>query len=134
MTDRQTTLLGLLRSTAMRPNNTGLCINVTKYSEYVLDQFQNLINCSLVYDLLTSKISGNLLATFEVILLIKQTSTDQTLSCHTEAEVITKAYDISALHIWLNAVWNLLPDQLRDSDCTVSAFRQSLKTFFFNQY
>ena len=32
------------------------------------------------------------------------------------------------------AVWNLLPDQLRDSDCTESAFRQSLKTFFFNQY
>ena len=29
-------------------------------------------------------------------------------------------------------VWNLLPDQLRDSDCTESAFRQSLKTFFFN--
>jgi len=32
------------------------------------------------------------------------------------------------------AVWNLLPYQLRDSDCTESAFRQSLKTFFFNQY
>ena len=32
------------------------------------------------------------------------------------------------------AVWNLLPDQLRDSDCTESAFRKSLKTFFFNQY
>ena len=31
-------------------------------------------------------------------------------------------------------VWNLLPDQLRDSDCNESAFRQSLKTFFFNQY
>jgi len=31
-------------------------------------------------------------------------------------------------------VWNLLPDQLRGSDCTESAFRQSLKTFFFNQY
>jgi len=28
------------------------------------------------------------------------------------------------------AVWNLLPDQLRDSDCIESAFRQSLKTFF----
>ena len=32
------------------------------------------------------------------------------------------------------AVWNLLPDQLRDSDCAESAFRQLLKTFFFNQY
>jgi len=31
-------------------------------------------------------------------------------------------------------VWNLLPDQLRDSDCTESTFQQSLKTFFFNQY
>jgi len=31
-------------------------------------------------------------------------------------------------------VWNLLPDQLRDSDCIESTFRQSLKTFFFNQY
>jgi len=31
-------------------------------------------------------------------------------------------------------VWNLLPDQLRDSDCTESTFRQSLKTFFFNEY
>jgi len=31
-------------------------------------------------------------------------------------------------------VWNLLLDQLRDSDCTESTFRQSLKTFFFNQY
>jgi len=31
-------------------------------------------------------------------------------------------------------VWNLLPDQLRDSDCTESTFRQSLNTFFFNQY
>jgi len=29
---------------------------------------------------------------------------------------------------------NLLPDQLRDFDCTESAFRQSLKTFFFDQY
>ena len=28
-------------------------------------------------------------------------------------------------------VWNLLPDQLRDSNCTESAFRQSLKTLFF---
>jgi len=27
-----------------------------------------------------------------------------------------------------------LPDQLRDSDCTESAFQKSLKTFFFNQY
>jgi len=32
------------------------------------------------------------------------------------------------------AVWNLLPDQLRDSGCTESASRKSLKTFFFNQY
>ena len=32
------------------------------------------------------------------------------------------------------AVLNLLPDQLRDSDCTESAFRKSLKIFFFNQY
>jgi len=31
-------------------------------------------------------------------------------------------------------VWNLLPDQLRDSDCTDSTFQQSLKTFLFNQY
>jgi len=31
-------------------------------------------------------------------------------------------------------VWKLLPDQLRDSDCTESTFRQSLETFFFNQY
>jgi len=31
-------------------------------------------------------------------------------------------------------VWNLLSDQLRDSDCTESAFRQLQKTFFFNQY
>jgi len=30
-------------------------------------------------------------------------------------------------------VWNSPPDQLRDSDCTESTFRQSLKTFFFNQ-
>jgi len=29
-------------------------------------------------------------------------------------------------------VLNLLPDQLRDTDCTESTFRQSLKTFFFN--
>jgi len=28
-------------------------------------------------------------------------------------------------------VWNWVPDQLRDSDCTESTFRQSLKTFFF---
>ena len=27
-----------------------------------------------------------------------------------------------------------VPDQLRDPDCTLSTFRQSLKTFFFNQY
>jgi len=31
-------------------------------------------------------------------------------------------------------VWNLLPDQFRDSDCIESTFRQSLKTFFFSQY
>jgi len=31
-------------------------------------------------------------------------------------------------------VWNLLPDQLRDPDCTELTFRQSLKTFFFKQY
>jgi len=31
-------------------------------------------------------------------------------------------------------VWNLLRDQLRDSDCTESTFRQSLNTSFFNQY
>jgi len=31
-------------------------------------------------------------------------------------------------------VWNLLPDQLRDFNCTEFAFRQSLKIFFFNQY
>ena len=31
-------------------------------------------------------------------------------------------------------LWNLLPDQLRDSDYTESTFQQSLKTFFFNQY
>ena len=30
-------------------------------------------------------------------------------------------------------VWNLLPDQLRDSNCTESTSRQSLKTFFFNR-
>jgi len=29
--------------------------------------------------------------------------------------------------------WNLLPDQLKDSNCTESTFRQSLKTFF-SQY
>jgi len=32
------------------------------------------------------------------------------------------------------SVCNLLPDHLRDSDCMESAFRKSLKTFFFNQY
>jgi len=31
-------------------------------------------------------------------------------------------------------VWNLIPDQLTDSYCTESAFRLSLKRFFFNQY
>ena len=32
------------------------------------------------------------------------------------------------------AVWNLLPDQLKDSGCTELTFRRTLKTFFFDQY
>jgi len=31
-------------------------------------------------------------------------------------------------------VWNLLPDQLKDSGCTELTFRRTLKTFFFDQY
>ena len=32
------------------------------------------------------------------------------------------------------AVWNLLPDQLKDSGCTELTFGRTLKTFFFDQY
>jgi len=31
-------------------------------------------------------------------------------------------------------VWNLLPDDLRDQDCTESTFKQSLKTHLFAQH
>ena len=31
-------------------------------------------------------------------------------------------------------VWNLLPDQLKDSGCTELTFRRTLKTLFFDQY
>ena len=47
---------------------------------------------------------------------------------HRRSTLSRRAFSVSG-----PAVWNLLPDQLRDSDCTESAFRQSLKTFFFSQ-
>jgi len=32
------------------------------------------------------------------------------------------------------AVWNSLPEDMRDPECSVDSYRQSLKTFLFLQY
>ena len=50
-----------------------------------------------------------------------------TVLCHRRSTLGHRAFSVAG-----PTVWNLLPDQLRDSDCTESTFRQSLKTFFFN--
>ena len=31
-------------------------------------------------------------------------------------------------------VWNSLPEEMRDPECSVDSYRQSLKTFLFSQY
>jgi len=31
-------------------------------------------------------------------------------------------------------VWNSLPEDIRDPECSVDSYRQSLKTFLFSQY
>ena len=51
-----------------------------------------------------------------------------TVSCHRCSTFSRRPFSAAR-----PTVWTLLPDQLRDSDCTESAFRQSLKTFF-NMY
>jgi len=53
----------------------------------------------------------------------------QTIPHHRRSTLSRKAFLVAE-----PTVWNLLPDQLRDFDCTEFAFRQSLKIFFFNQY
>ena len=45
------------------------------------------------------------------------------------------------LHVWPSSffccgptVWNSLPEVMRDPECSVDGYRQSLKTFLFSQY
>ena len=52
-----------------------------------------------------------------------------TVPRHRRSTLCRRAFSVAG-----PAVWNLLLDHLRDSNCPESAFRQSLKTFFFNQY
>ena len=43
-------------------------------------------------------------------------------------------FDRRAFSVAGPTVWNLLPDQLKNSGCTELTFGRTLKTFFFDQY
>ena len=43
-------------------------------------------------------------------------------------------YDRRAFSVAGPTVWNSLPDDLGDLECSADIFRQSLKTFLFSQY
>jgi len=44
------------------------------------------------------------------------------------------AYGRRAFSVAGPTVWNWLPEDMLDPDCSVDSYRQSLKTFIFSQY
>jgi len=51
-----------------------------------------------------------------------------------EAPIPHGCTNLASMSVAGPTVWNLLPDQLKNSGCTELTFRRTLKTFFFDQY
>jgi len=66
-------------------------------------------------------------------------STFQHLRSASSHQVSVPCYQLStygrrAFSVAGPTVWNSLPEDMRDPDCSVDSYRQSLKTFLFSQY